>query len=134
MWQRTARLFVLFTLGTLSICECSHAAGFKLPNLNPFQKRSMMPAKKSSLPDLSPKATWNRLTTLTTKTQNLIMSPWKKKTPRPVLRPPTGARPIRNVSSQKSKTSFFPSIFRKPEESRPSKTISDFLGQERPGY
>lgn len=145
--MKSTRLFALlclvcFACGTV----VSAADGWKLPNLNPFQKTSATRTHASvsdhgkwSLPKLSmPKwpttksshsqrpSTLDKLNRETkilwTKTKGVLM-PWSKTS--------TGSSNSRS-QSHSAKPSFLSSMFgKKPAEPKRPRTVSDWLAQER---
>jgi hypothetical protein len=141
-------IYVVF-LATLSLAiPAALAEGWKMPNLNPFKKASASPnrakasftdnGKSGGLPKLAmPRwpsqskrsrgpSTMQKLNKNTKeffgKTKNVLM-PWSTSSKKPAS------------SRTAKKKSFLTSWIPKPKPKKePPKTVTDFLGQERPGY
>jgi hypothetical protein len=141
-------IYVVF-LATLTLAiPAAFAEGWKMPNLNPFKKASASPdrakasfsdnAKSGGLPKFA-MPTWpsqskksqgpstmQKLNKNTKeffgKTKNVLM-PWSTSSQKPT------------DSRKAKKKSFFSSWIPKPKrEKEPPKTVTDFLGQERPRF
>ena len=137
-------------IAILAVSGLNAGDGFKMPNLNPFSKKSGTDTDSSSFslvkkkPKAQPKkpGVFTQMTNGTRKafdsTVNFL-NPWSKKSKMPAQRPPvTGSQRVISGSAIKSESQesggWWSRMFApKPEPSRPQ-TANDFLGQPRLTY
>ena len=138
-----SRLFSLLGASVLLavlVCPAQAESGWKLPNLNPFSKKTNSSASKKSsfkMPSLIPSwgekkshssqpSTWSKMTDGTkdffSKTADML-NPWDT---------PSSKKTHSSFNKKKEKKSLFASWFSQKEEPRKPRSVAEFLKQPRP--